>query len=131
MKCIMVFSILLMFTSVAFANEDFSELSLDDILKLTIGEASVSKTVDKKTEVSIAINAISQDYIIRSGLTTLADSLRLAPGLDIIHYDNNEWAMAIRANGTGHGQFFGKLLVLLDGQDRYLIQPSLGSTEIK
>ena len=64
-------------------------------------------------EAPSAIYVITQDDIRRSGLTSLPEILRLAPGLEVARISGTTWAVSARRSNL---QFARKLLVLIDGR---------------
>ena len=77
---------------------------------------SVSKKSQKIADAAAAIYVISQDDIRRSGVTTIADALRMVPGVQVARIDSNKWAVTSRGF---NGRFANKLLVLMDGRSLY------------
>jgi iron complex outermembrane receptor protein len=59
---------------------------------------------------------ITQEDIHRSGATSLAEALRLAPGVQVAQVNAHVWAVTIR--GFNH-RYANKLLVLIDGRAVY------------
>ena len=59
---------------------------------------------------------ITRDDIRRSGMTTIPDLLRLAPGVQVAQINANKWAVSVRGF---NGLFANKLLVLVDGRSLY------------
>ena len=59
---------------------------------------------------------ITQDAIRRSGLRTLPELFRLAPGVQVAQLTSSSWAVSIRGFND---QFSNKLLVLIDGRSIY------------
>src|SRR5213075_1328129 len=96
---------------VAAASEDLGKLSLEDLMNVEI--TSVSKQKQKVSQTPAAITLISQDDIRRSGMTSIAELLRLAPGLDVARVDAKSWAISSRGFND---VFANKLLVLMDGR---------------
>jgi iron complex outermembrane receptor protein len=89
---------------------DLTELSLEELMDIEV--ISVAKKEQKLTEAAAAIYVITQEDIRRSGATSIAEALRLAPGLSVARIDSNKWAVSSR----GFNDFFAnKLLVLIDG----------------
>ncbi|HXI50268.1 MAG TPA: TonB-dependent receptor plug domain-containing protein [Candidatus Saccharimonadales bacterium] len=77
---------------------------------------SVSKKPEKLSQAAAAITVIPQDELHRSGVTTIADALRLVPGMEVGRVDAHTWAVSSRGfNDT----FANKLLVLMDGRSVY------------
>ncbi|HVY61620.1 MAG TPA: TonB-dependent receptor, partial [Planctomycetota bacterium] len=59
---------------------------------------------------------ITSDDIRRSGATTIADALRLAPGVEVARIDANKWAISIRGF---QDRLSRSVLVLVDGRAVY------------
>lgn len=96
------------------SNEDFFDLDLEQLADIDI--RSVAKKTQKLSEAAAAVFVLSQEDIRRSGVTTIADALRLVPGVQVAKLDANKWAISIR----GFNDIFSnKLLVLMDGRTVY------------
>jgi iron complex outermembrane recepter protein len=93
---------------------DFSDLSLDELA--TVKVTSFTKKEQKLSQVAGAIYVITQEQIARSGLTSVPELLRLAPGVDVAQVNGNQWAVSIRGP---IGAYSNKLLVLIDGRSIY------------
>ncbi len=105
---------LLALTGMALAQQDLTELSLEDLLNTKV--TSVSKKEQPLSKVAAAIFVITQEDIRRSGAANIPDLLRMVPGLDVAQINANSWA--ISARGFNH-QYSDKLLVLIDGRTVY------------
>ena len=90
-------------------------MSLEDLLNIKV--TSVSKREEKLIGAPAAVYVITQEDIRRSGLNSLPEVLRLAPGLDIAKVDGNKWAISSRGFNA---QFSKMMLVLIDGRSVYL-----------
>ena len=101
-------------TGMALAQQDLTELSLEDLMNTKV--TSVSKKEQSLSKVAAAIFVVTQEDIHRSGATNIPDLLRMVPGLDVAQINANTWA--ISARGFNH-QFSDKLLVLIDGRTVY------------
>jgi iron complex outermembrane recepter protein len=93
---------------------DFTEMSLDDLLRVDV--LSASKKAEPLSDTTSAIYVITAEDIRRSGHTTLAELMRLVPGMDVARVTSNTWAVSARGFNS---QFANKLLVLLDGRSLY------------
>jgi iron complex outermembrane receptor protein len=93
---------------------DFSDLSLDELANVKV--TSFTKKEQKLSQVAGAIYVITQEQIARSGLTSVPELLRLAPGVDVAQVNGNQWAVSIRGP---IGAYSNKLLVLIDGRSIY------------
>jgi iron complex outermembrane receptor protein len=103
------------------ANEDLSQLSLEELLAVEV--TSVSNRPQKLSNAAAAVFVITQDDIRRSGVTSIAEALRMAPGVQVARLDANKWAISIRGF---NGRFANKLLVMIDGRSVYT--PLFGGT---
>ena len=90
------------------------DLSLDELLSLEV--TSVSKKAQPISEAAAAVFVITSEDIRRSGVTTIPDALRMAPGVQVLQVDANKWAIGTRGFS---GRFTNKLLVLMDGRSLY------------
>lgn len=93
---------------------DLTNIPLESLMKLNV--TSVSKKTQPITNAAAAVFVITQEDIRRSGVTTIADALRMAPGIQVARIDSNKWAISSRGF---NGRFANKLLVLMDGRSLY------------
>ena len=98
----------------AVLDEDLGDLSLDQLMGITI--TSASKKEQNAREVSSAIFVLTQEDIRRSGATSIPEALRLVPGLQVASTNANSWAVTSRGF---NGRFASSLLVLMDGRSVY------------
>jgi len=89
-------------------------LSIEDLAYLEV--TSVSKKAEKLSDAAAAVFVISDEDIRRSGVTTIAEALRMVPGIQVAHIDANKWAITARGFS---GSFANKLLVMIDGRTVY------------
>ncbi len=94
--------------------EDLTELSLEDLMEIEV--TSVSKKPQKLANSASAVYVITREDIRRSGVTSIPEALRMAPGVSVTHLNNNIWGISIRGFNS---QFANKLLVLIDGRSIY------------
>ena len=95
-------------------NPDLLQLSFEDLGKITV--TSVSRKSESLSGAAGAIHVITQEDIRRSGVTSLPEVLRMAPGLEVARPNSRQWAISARGfNDT----FANKLLVLMDGRTLY------------
>jgi iron complex outermembrane receptor protein len=100
---------------------DSAELTLDQLVNIQV--TSVSKKEEKLNDAAAAISVLSNDDIRRSGATTVADALRLVPGLQVASINASTWAISARGFND---QYANKLLVMIDGRSVYT--PQFGGT---
>jgi iron complex outermembrane recepter protein len=93
---------------------DLAQLSIEDLMKIEI--TSASRKEQPVEDAAAAVFVITQEDIRRSGMTTLPDVLRLAPGVDVAQINSNKWAVSVRGF---NGFRTNKLLVLVDGRSVY------------
>lgn len=93
---------------------DITEIPLESLMELNV--TSVSKKSQPITNAAAAVFVITQEDIRRSGVTSIADALRMAPGVQVAKIDSNKWAISSRGF---NGRFSNKLLVLMDGRSLY------------
>ena len=96
------------------ATTSVADLSLEDLVNVTV--TSVSKKEEKLNDAAAAIFVLTNDDLRRSGATTVADALRLVPGLQVASIDSSTWAVSARGFNSG---FANKLLVMIDGRTVY------------
>ncbi|MFA5982656.1 MAG: TonB-dependent receptor [Methylococcaceae bacterium] len=93
---------------------DVTELDISDLLNVQV--TSVSKKAKPLSDSPSAIFVISNEDIKRSGVTSIPEALRMAPGIDVARISSNKWAVTARGF---NGNFANKLLVLVDGRTVY------------
>jgi len=93
---------------------DLTMLSLEELSNLEV--TSVSKTPQKLAQAPAAIYVITQDDIRRSGVTSIPEALRLAPGVNVARINANQWSIGIRGFGS---RLSRSVLVLMDGRAVY------------
>ncbi len=76
----------------------------------------VSRTPQRQFDTPAAVYVITREQIQRSGLKTIPDLLRLAPGVNVGKIDGGTWSIDIRNNPS---RFSRNLLVLMDGRTLY------------
>ncbi|HEY1767543.1 MAG TPA: TonB-dependent receptor [Terracidiphilus sp.] len=96
-----------------------SSNSLKGLSLQQLGEVEVttySKVPSEMWRTPAAIYVITGDQILRSGATTIADALRLAPGVEVGRLSSDTWAVGIRGL---QNNFSKSVLVLIDGRNVY------------
>jgi len=94
--------------------QPLSELSIEDLLNIKI--TSVSKKEERANAAPAAIHVITQDDLRQNGIKSIAEALRLAPGMNVGKVDARQWAISARGF---QDLFANKLLVLVDGRSVY------------
>ncbi len=93
---------------------DFTKFSLEQLKDVVI--VSISKKPEMVSDVAAAVYVITQEDIRRSGVTSIPEALRLAPGVQVARITATDWAINIRGLND---QFAQNLLVMIDGRKVY------------
>jgi iron complex outermembrane recepter protein len=93
---------------------DLTQMSIKDLLNVEV--TTVSKREQKLSQTAAAVYVITGEDIARSGVTSVPEALRLAPGVQVAQINSSTWAIAIRGFNS---QYSDKLLVLVDGRTVY------------
>ena len=93
---------------------DLKQLSLEQLMDIEV--TSVAKKERKVADTAAAIYVITQEEIRRSGVTSIPEALRLAPGVVVSRIDANKWSIGVRGFGS---RLSRSLLVLIDGRSVY------------
>ncbi len=118
-----VLALLLLFSILPCRAGDSSEMeTLQHLKHLSIEQldtlevTSVSKKPEKLSDAAAAVFVITSEDIKRGGFVSIAEALRMVPGLEVAHIDANKWAISSRGFNSW---FANKLLVLMDGRSVY------------
>jgi iron complex outermembrane receptor protein len=95
-------------------SEDLTGLTLEQLMDIEV--TSASKKREALARSPAALYVITREDIRRAGATSLAEALRLAPGLEVARINSNQWAISARGF---NGRFANKLLTLVDGRTVY------------
>ncbi|GJM20760.1 MAG: TonB-dependent receptor [Planctomycetota bacterium] len=95
---------------------DLTALSLEDLLGVKVTVTSASKKPQDLRKTPAAIYVLSQEEIRRSGVTSVAEALRLVPGMHVVRNNSHSWGIGPRGFNSG---FSNKVLVLVDGRAVY------------
>ncbi len=93
---------------------DLADATIEELMNIKVTTAG--KKEQTLATAPAAVYVITQQDIRRSGVTTVADALRLAPGVQVAQISANSWAISIR--GFNY-RFADKLLVMIDGRTIY------------
>ncbi len=89
-------------------------LSLEELSQIEV--VSPSKEPQKVIRVPMAIYVITSEDIRRSGVTSIPEALRLAPGVEVARIEGSKWSVGIRGFGS---RLARSVLVLIDGRSVY------------
>ncbi len=104
------------------ASSAAAQPSLENLLDLSIeelGEIRVRtawRRAEPVSRVPAAVHVITAEDIRRSGVTSLAEALRLAPGVEVARNGSSSWTISMRGFNS---DLSNKLLVLIDGRSVY------------
>jgi iron complex outermembrane receptor protein len=91
-----------------------AEFSLEQLSEIKV--TSASRREERLDEVAAAIYVVSAEDIRRSGATTIGEALRLAPNLQVMRGDSNQYIISARGHNVGTAN---KMLVIVDGRTIY------------
>lgn len=91
------------------------DLTIEQLMNEPV--TTVSKREQRLSDAAAAVTVLSSDDLRRSGTTTIADSLRLVPGVQVAAMGSGTWAVTARGFNS---QFANKLQVMMDGRTVYL-----------
>ncbi len=96
------------------AEVDLLDLSIEELADLRV--TSVSRVEERLADAPAAVFVITRDELRRSGVTTIAEALRLAPGVEVARRNAHSWSITLRGFNS---DLANKLLVLIDGRSIY------------
>ncbi len=104
------------------------DMKLDDLVKQDVVIPAMTQVVNtvNRTESTVgrspaAVFVITQDMIKRSGVRSIPEALRMAPGIEVAKINASTWAITARGF---QGRFANKLLVQIDR--RVVYTPTFG-----
>jgi iron complex outermembrane receptor protein len=95
-------------------SQELRTMTLDELMKLEV--TTVMRVPQAKLLSPPSVFVLTEDDIMRSGATTLAELLRLVPGVHVAQIDGNKWAVGIRGFTD---RLARAMLVLIDGRAVY------------
>ena len=95
-------------------DESLADLSIEQLAGIRIGSAS--RRLQPVSHAATAIFVITREDMRRAGAATVADALRLAPGLQVARVTSRDWSITARGYAE---QSPNKMLVLIDGRAVY------------
>jgi iron complex outermembrane receptor protein len=94
--------------------EILKHMSLEDLSKIEV--TTTTKEASDAFRSPAAIYVLTREDIIRSGVNTLPDLLRLIPAVEVAQISSDKWAIGIRGF---QGYLSKAVLVLIDGRSVY------------
>lgn len=92
---------------------DLLDLSLEELGQIV---TSVSRRPEQREAAAASVYVITRDQIRRSGVTSIPEALRLAPGVEVARNNSSSYTISIRGFSS---DLSNKLLVLIDGRSVY------------
>ncbi|MFB0525821.1 MAG: TonB-dependent receptor plug domain-containing protein, partial [Phycisphaerae bacterium] len=87
-------------------------MSLEELMEVPV-VVSAARQAQKIGHLSVPVSLINDEDIHFSGLTTISEILLFTPGMDVLQYDRNCYAVGVRGL---HGRYSNRVLSLLDGR---------------
>jgi len=94
--------------------QNLADQTLEQLMNIEV--VSAGKKAQSLEATAASVFVISSEDIRRSGMHSLPELLRLAPGVQVARTVSGQWAISIRGF---NGEFANKLLVLVDGRVVY------------
>ena len=96
-----------------------SRMSLEQLAKVEV--TSVSKVAQSLSTAPASIYVITHEEIVDSGVTSIAEALRLAPNMQVARLTATEYSNGARgfAGHPDSQNFSNKILILIDGRSVY------------
>ncbi len=98
----------------ALPQESVADKSIEQLMEIQI--TSAAKKEQRVEDTAASVFVITREMIRRSGLNSVPEILRLAPGVQVARVDGAMWSIGIRGFANPYGN---KLLVLVDGRSVY------------
>lgn len=89
-------------------------MSLEDMMNIEV--STVSRAPQRMANIPAAVHVVTRDDIRRSGVVTLPEALRLAPGVQVARIDGARYAIGIRGFAD---RLARSMLVMIDGRAVY------------
>lgn len=96
------------------SDKPLKHLSLQELSQIEVTTTSKKPVAANVTPAALYV--ITGEDIRRSGVTTIPEALRLAPGVEVARIDSDKWSIGIRGFGS---RLSRSVLVLFDGRTVY------------
>ena len=73
---------------------DLTQVAIEDLMNLEV--TSASRREQRLSDIAAAVTVIGRDQIRASGAVTIAEVLRLVPGLQVAQLDASKWSISAR-----------------------------------
>jgi len=95
---------------------DFGELDIDQLMAIDLAVTSIAGVEQDWFTTPAAMTVLTNEDLRRSGHRSIAEALRMVPGVNVIQLNSHSWALSTRGFTT---QFANKQLMLIDGRKVY------------
>ena len=94
-------------------------MSLEELANVEV--TSVSKSAQSLSSAPASIYVITREEILRSGVLSIPEALRLAPNLQVTQFSSSDYSNGARgfAGAPDVQNFSNKILILIDGRSVY------------
>ena len=96
------------------SGKDLTDLSIEELMQVEI--TTPGRKEQTLQDTPSAVFVIHPEDLRRSGVRSIPEALRMAPGMQVARLDANKWAITCRGFDS---RFSNKLLVLMDGRSVY------------
>jgi len=93
---------------------ELKQLSLEELMDIQV--TSVARHSESILQAPASVQVITHDEIRRSGVTSIAEALRLADNLQVAQKNSHDWGISARGFNAA---LANKLLVMIDGRTVY------------
>ena len=93
---------------------ELKQLSLEELMDIQV--TSVARHSESILRAPASVQVITHDEIRRSGVTSIAEALRLADNLQVAQKNSHDWGISARGFNAA---LANKLLVMIDGRTVY------------
>ena len=93
---------------------ELKQLSLEELMDIQV--TSVARHSESILQAPASVEVITHDEIRRSGVTSIAEALRLADNLQVAQKNSHDWGISARGFNAS---LANKLLVMIDGRTVY------------
>jgi iron complex outermembrane receptor protein len=99
--------------------EALTRMSLEELSRVEV--TSVSKSAQSLASAPASIYVITREEILRSGVLSIPEALRLAPNMQVTQLTSSEYSNGARgfAGAPDVQNFSNKILILIDGRSVY------------
>ena len=94
--------------------QDLKQLSIEELMQVNVTLAA--RRPEPVATTPAAISVITGDDIRRAGVTTIADAIALADGVEVARFNNGTWSITARGFNAVTAN---KMLVMIDGRTVY------------